>query len=297
METMEDKNINYFKEDVYGNLKELYDSTVANMKDLLQRLREKKSVFFDMSGMLEDNADQTLTALMERQQCNFKALDHVMSKIDINTVTESRLTLRNFNKAVCSDTITRSLLVEKLDIVGKNEKNIKLNVPQSLQKDGYLSHEDIRTTLKRREEHGSIQVSSDSDSIFSPFVSCLNEDLPKNILSPQLKSTSINANNAYRLYQEFMDEIPQIIRNTFKNLGHVMEPNVLQWECLNKHSNQINFDLSNESQLNFNSSMSSDVSVSNESSLTVYSPTLVPENILIPNYTPEYNYYPHKLND
>ncbi|KAL4702018.1 hypothetical protein ACJJTC_000018 [Scirpophaga incertulas] len=38
METMEDKNINYFKEDVYGNLKELYDSTVANMKDLLQRL-------------------------------------------------------------------------------------------------------------------------------------------------------------------------------------------------------------------------------------------------------------------
>ncbi|KAL4702640.1 hypothetical protein ACJJTC_000029, partial [Scirpophaga incertulas] len=65
METMEDKNINYFKEDVYGNLKELYDSTVANMKDLLQRLRGKESVFFDMSGMLEDNADQTLTALME----------------------------------------------------------------------------------------------------------------------------------------------------------------------------------------------------------------------------------------
>ncbi|KAL4710101.1 hypothetical protein ACJJTC_016503 [Scirpophaga incertulas] len=89
METMEDKNINYFKEDVYGSLKELYDSTVANMKDLLQRLRGKKSVFFDMSGMLEDNANQSLTALMERQQCNFKALDRVMSKIDINTVTES----------------------------------------------------------------------------------------------------------------------------------------------------------------------------------------------------------------
>ncbi|XP_075977359.1 uncharacterized protein LOC142977365 [Anticarsia gemmatalis] len=88
IQTCEEKNINYFTEDVFSKTQALYETIKMDMLDLLKQLKGQKVVSFDLTDMLNEGTDDNLKRSLTKQECNFKALDRAMSKIDINSLTE-----------------------------------------------------------------------------------------------------------------------------------------------------------------------------------------------------------------
>ncbi|KAF9409946.1 hypothetical protein HW555_010837, partial [Spodoptera exigua] len=83
---IEDKNINYFMDDIYGKTKIMYENTKADMVKLLQAAEE--NVKFDLSDLSAGEADEKTKTLLTQQECNFKAIDRAMGKIDFDNVSE-----------------------------------------------------------------------------------------------------------------------------------------------------------------------------------------------------------------
>ncbi|CAG4952080.1 unnamed protein product [Parnassius apollo] len=71
VETVEDKNIDYFTGNVFTKTKELYETTLQSMQYLLLQVRKSKSVHFDPTGMLDGTTDVSVKTLLEQQECNF----------------------------------------------------------------------------------------------------------------------------------------------------------------------------------------------------------------------------------
>lgn len=88
LETIEEKSHEYFKGDIFNKTKQLYLKTKVDMDSLLLQLRESKTVQFDLTSTVEETTDEHLKTLLTRQECNFKALDRAMSKVDLKAVTE-----------------------------------------------------------------------------------------------------------------------------------------------------------------------------------------------------------------
>jgi hypothetical protein len=84
-EEIEEKSINYFLEDIYGKTKAMYENTKSDMLTLMHKLTEssvKSSIKFDLTGLLDDEANDDVILLLNKQECNFKPIDRAMSKID-----------------------------------------------------------------------------------------------------------------------------------------------------------------------------------------------------------------------
>jgi hypothetical protein len=90
---MEDKTIDYFVGDIYGKTEDMYKSTKG---DILDRLRSQNqgsgkgdNVCFSMKVDEEcQESEIKLRDLLSRQECNFKAIDRAMSKVDIDDVSQ-----------------------------------------------------------------------------------------------------------------------------------------------------------------------------------------------------------------
>ena len=85
---IEDRNINYFMDDIYGKTKEMYESTMSDIMMKLKIIQQQKPVKFDLSGISLENMNEDFQTILNKQECNFKAIDRVMSKISITSTSE-----------------------------------------------------------------------------------------------------------------------------------------------------------------------------------------------------------------
>lgn len=102
---LEDKTIHYFSEDVYNKTKEMYLATKTDINNRLKYLKQQKhSVNFDLSDIsvdytqdCEDGKSEKIQQLLNKQECNFNAICHALSKIDIIRTSEKWELEDNFN--------------------------------------------------------------------------------------------------------------------------------------------------------------------------------------------------------
>lgn len=88
VEIVDDKSLKYFTDDIFSKTKQLYQTTKKDMELLLLQLCERKTINFDLSGVVKESTDEQVKTLHKRQESNFKALDRAMSKIDLKIVME-----------------------------------------------------------------------------------------------------------------------------------------------------------------------------------------------------------------
>lgn len=86
LQEIEDKKINYFTEDVYSKTKTMYETTKADILKMLQATAE--NVKFDLTNLSGGEPDEKTKTLLTRQECNFKAIDRAMAKIDFEVISE-----------------------------------------------------------------------------------------------------------------------------------------------------------------------------------------------------------------
>ncbi|PZC75227.1 hypothetical protein B5X24_HaOG206534 [Helicoverpa armigera] len=90
---LEDKNINYFNDDVYNRTKEMYLATKTDITNRLVELQEQKQrVQFDLTGTSDDlsveEADNKLQLLLNKQECNFNAIHRTITKTNKVSISE-----------------------------------------------------------------------------------------------------------------------------------------------------------------------------------------------------------------
>lgn len=85
---MTDKDIGYFNDEVYNKLKILYDETRQHMMKLQIELLTKMTETEKKLTFTSKDLDQRGQDLLRQQECNFRALQRVFQKIDINNLSE-----------------------------------------------------------------------------------------------------------------------------------------------------------------------------------------------------------------
>lgn len=86
---VEDKNINYFTDEIYEKTKEMYMKTKTNILKKLEQIKEqKREVKFDLADAPTEENSSDCQHLLNKQECNFNAIDRVMSKINTQLISE-----------------------------------------------------------------------------------------------------------------------------------------------------------------------------------------------------------------
>ena len=68
----------------------MYEEVKTDIQNRLTALRNSTcEVKFDLTGMYGQEADDNLQHLLSKQECNFKAIDRAMSKIDLKQTMEN----------------------------------------------------------------------------------------------------------------------------------------------------------------------------------------------------------------
>lgn len=81
----EDRRLQYFTDNIYEKTKVLYETTRT---DILRRLMATTEKPIEISLHQPSGADEKMKELLSRQECNLKALDRAMSKVNVDAVTE-----------------------------------------------------------------------------------------------------------------------------------------------------------------------------------------------------------------
>lgn len=87
LQEIEDKSINYFVEDIYGKTKSMYETTRTDISRMLQQSAEE-NIKFDLTEPSGAESDEKTKTLLTKQECNFKAIDRAMAKIDFEASAE-----------------------------------------------------------------------------------------------------------------------------------------------------------------------------------------------------------------